>query len=758
MPLDASCPASSSGADSPQSVASLPVPACPAPFAGKPVERKFHQSAVNPRRWWNALDGAGRKAVTKTEGRLRVGMKVAALRKEKAKASLLDTSAPVRRRVMTSFRDVLKEGLLADREIWSSVDVFVRQVVDQVWEDVEHEVERSLECALLKQRQDEDAEGPSLDRLLHSSCVCLLIGRLWCGFRAFVLHHFLPHNRSIFGKLRDPVYLLILFASLDPFHGVRVVLYFTVFLLLICPGPPDEFQLLHLIVIFKVTQFFTSGIIGMAVGSLQYFYCYVSSGEQLKHCIDVTGPGSYGSSGQAVDYLGSVVLGWVIFASLGRSRRHGIIFLGRESGQVCDEDDEVGGRLKGGRMRQLLRYDMACFVLSLAVLALLTVLSCGELEVKSLAKDPRFRQSLFWCRVLYSVCALPFTIFTPPVVLQVLTHSKATGYNENGACVAFDIPMKRRRKPAFSKIRGVLRGAQASIRSTAAAGREVRGGDTNGAVGVLTFPSDLGRGLWLKRSEAVESLKGAAKNLVTGARSLVRSGSKRISTSSRQQHGKELSGQPPWAQPSHMHAPAVQSAPTQPPRVDLSQPLLLNGVKADVESPVLTPQRTQGAISSDIASQSSSSKAPMPPEEDEAWLNDEVVTLWLSTEAALASHPDLLIAAAAALEPAELLARAQYRVKRQHPRPGTDAPPLSEEQQRKLFSQELYTLLQLELATAVGGDEALAEALARGGTSDSSLRTSSTEHVPENIRVPAQSDRDDRGDPSSSEGTFCAVA
>merc|ERR1712150_96843 len=131
--------------------------------------------------------------------------------------------------------------------------------------------------------------------------------------------------------------------------------------------------------------------------------------------------------------------------------------MGEETEDEDDTDDVVTSCLccsyyviktKGGRLRHLLRYDVKCFVVSLLVLAVLgawtwsvdSIDARKENLLRWILESPQFKEDLFWCKVLYGLLSLPFFPFMIPVFLQVLTHCEFTGYNESGACVAFDYP------------------------------------------------------------------------------------------------------------------------------------------------------------------------------------------------------------------------------------------------------------------------------------------------------------------------------
>lgn len=53
---------------------------------------------------------------------------------------------------------------------------------------------------------------------------------------------------------QDPVYLLMTFTTMLPIFGIRVFFFMGILVMLLFPGPPDEFQLINFILIFKGTQ------------------------------------------------------------------------------------------------------------------------------------------------------------------------------------------------------------------------------------------------------------------------------------------------------------------------------------------------------------------------------------------------------------------------------------------------------------------------------------------------------------------------
>jgi hypothetical protein len=56
-------------------------------------------------------------------------------------------------------------------------------------------------------------------------------------------------------------------------------------------------------------------------------------------------------------------------------------------------------------------------------------------------RTSQFKQNLYWCKVFYGLLSLPFLPFIIPFFCKLLTHCEWTGYNEQGACVAYQLPL-----------------------------------------------------------------------------------------------------------------------------------------------------------------------------------------------------------------------------------------------------------------------------------------------------------------------------
>ena len=112
------------------------------------------------------------------------------------------------------------------------------------------------------------------------------------AFRSWVLYVEVPYDKTIFGKMRVPVWWLFLACKLYSGWGVQSALFLLRLLLI---DRTDEWQLFEFIVQFKGIQFF-SGIASILSGVLLYVGCagVVDKGEP--HTCNTRGPGVNGES------------------------------------------------------------------------------------------------------------------------------------------------------------------------------------------------------------------------------------------------------------------------------------------------------------------------------------------------------------------------------------------------------------------------------------------------------------------------------
>lgn len=458
-----------------------------------------------------AMKGATAAAVGATQVAERAGIDVKQT-KERAKARFLEMTGDIRKSIMATLKGIIKEGAVADADMWSCVKRATWAAIDTFWSDVEYELERQIEIAVLTQdTEEEEGAAPSCGRL----CCCL------AHVRAFTLHHFLPHDRSVFGKMKDPVWWVFTITSAITIFGVRP-LFLTIVLLMLCmPGPPDEYQLTQFIVMLKGSQFFTIGFLQTLVACWSYYYCATWRTGSLQRCVREYGPGSGDFMIFAVaDYLMNCLLCWIAFWTLPYCVQHharkfmvtpkrkpegdtvqhagSATSLAGKDGAASDDDDEkaqrgrcCGGRrrdhTRGGRLRTLFYYDIIVFMVVLGGAVLLTILSGFDVgrgvgrgaKREGVWNDPQIKANIFLARITYSLFMFPFAVFSIPVLSTVLTHCDPTGFNRRGLCVIFQL----RGPPDVQR-------SEAGARSAAAGAGEGAGADVEvGRPGAVRRPS-----------------------------------------------------------------------------------------------------------------------------------------------------------------------------------------------------------------------------------------------------------------------------
>jgi len=380
-----------------------------------------------------------------------------AQKKREAKLAFIDMVWSRRQLVLLATRDTLREAMIADPDMCYCLRRRISDLLEHLWCDIMTEVEIMVEAARV------GVAGQSM----HDVESLALIGREPphilhpLAIRGFLLYHWLPYDKSFFGQLKDPFYIPFLVVSFVPV--LRNFLYGLVLLLLLIPGPPDEYQLVQFIMAFKATQFLSGGVYLATAGTWKYYWCV---GLARLHNCEEYGPGEsktfgeyYGDLG-VLDILGSCALVWSAFLLLPYSEQNaGLRKTEAEEAHEQPATSERGGCLgifrrrpfqyegRGGRLGGLLRYDFYCFVFTVFALVALELTRYKEdpkflLDYKAggLLHTWKFRETLYVVRVLYGWTSLPFAVFNLPVLSRILTHTVSTGFNRRGACVAYLLP------------------------------------------------------------------------------------------------------------------------------------------------------------------------------------------------------------------------------------------------------------------------------------------------------------------------------
>eukprot|EP00929_Paragymnodinium_shiwhaense_P076453 TRINITY_DN39314_c0_g1_i1.p1 TRINITY_DN39314_c0_g1~~TRINITY_DN39314_c0_g1_i1.p1 ORF type:complete len:335 (+),score=45.84 TRINITY_DN39314_c0_g1_i1:158-1162(+) len=325
--------------------------------------------------------------------------------------------------------------MVADPDMPGCVSRNIEHLTDLLFDDAIVYLETNVEDAKLAATGRLDFDVKALGEIGKPPGCCSP-----AAFRAFILYRLLPYDVSIWGQMKDPMFWILTAISLITFYGVRVGFFVMVFAMILLGGPAaDEYQLVSFILSFKGTQFVSSGVCMAVMAAVRYYICVLPDGT---HTCDVNGPGAVQDlfSG-AIDILGSCFLVWAAFLALPYSTRSAGLRDDYQHGDAGSQPE------RGGRLARLLTWDLACFALSLCLLACMTYLGTSETHSTSTPQHSayleymegswQFRTSVFFARVFYSVLSFPFVAFMIPGLNGVLTHTTATGYNRQGMCVPY---------------------------------------------------------------------------------------------------------------------------------------------------------------------------------------------------------------------------------------------------------------------------------------------------------------------------------
>jgi len=384
--------------------------------------------------------------------------------KRTAARMLLQAMGPARQRVLNLVFDLVKDAATKDPDMLECAKVQVRFVIDCLAADVESQSKESLRLGI----------GSGIGVVADNSCTSPKKrgGSSWrCGcymrLRACVLYHVFPFDKTVWGSIRDPIFWLVLLPCLVVAYNVRCTVLSFLLLLLVCPGPPDENMLSKFIVVLKVNQFLTVGVGCILVGAVEYYMCILFEPSDMRQCVEMVTMESLGVWFSLLDYCGGFLLTQVTMLAFYWSQQ--LVPLPSEHahsppGMAARRSRTVASREPLAcccirtthpapfRLRILMRYDLICFLGSVALMALLTyvgmrhrgqgvALICARSWSDDCIPDPTLALNAYWCRALYGLTAAPWLLvwildFTP-VTFSLVNQSYRTGYNREGDCVLF---------------------------------------------------------------------------------------------------------------------------------------------------------------------------------------------------------------------------------------------------------------------------------------------------------------------------------
>jgi len=363
-------------------------------------------------------------------------------------------------------RDNVKEMVNQDPDLDDSGRQRRRRLIDRIWEDVILVAEFKSRSALSEGRAAADYEE-SVNYGTEPAPFTIQ------SIRAWVLHHLLPFNKSVVGKVKDPVYLALSLVSLIPFVGIRLCFFFFLLLLHITGCPADTYQMINFILTFKGTQFQSGGIILLVYAFVRYCMC-IKPG--IPESCSTDGPGMEIPTWlHMVDLLGSGIFCWPVLLMLSGTRSHrgpcydrddeidnvdDLLPLGDTSPTSALRDDKMKAtgcfRTAGSRrIFKLLCLDAigwiicVCYWVWLAFLDLSSIVSTRGFPltegfhgitwamVLEYADTPQGRYHFFRARLSYNLMSAPFMFLMIPTLSMLVSLTRETGYNRNGYCVPF---------------------------------------------------------------------------------------------------------------------------------------------------------------------------------------------------------------------------------------------------------------------------------------------------------------------------------
>jgi len=243
--------------------------------------------------------------------------------------------------------------------------------------------------------------------------------------------------------------------TLFPAYGVRTVTYALLLAMLCQGGRPDEYQLVTYIAGIKHTQYLVGGMFSMVVGAVRSFYCISAEKDDIQACVHRDGYVALSLETQVIDYLGGFVLAWFAFCGIRFSTKKAYRYVVEEdmtSGSMSESPSGTDREGKGGvadpRLKGIMCYDLVVFLFSLVLLAAVTVLTCGFDFCED--NHMQFRMNIFWCRTLYGLMTFPFLLTAAPLAginVTLLTRAQPTGYNAQGSCVPWSLPVRAAEQP-----------------------------------------------------------------------------------------------------------------------------------------------------------------------------------------------------------------------------------------------------------------------------------------------------------------------
>lgn len=223
----------------------------------------------------------------------------------------------------------------------------------------------------------------------------------------------------------------------------------------------DEYQLITFMLSFKATLFFSSGIVGVIAGYVQYARCVIEPIDKDDHDCEVSGPGNNWTFW--VSFAGfaiQAILVWLsYFCYLPSSHERGRRRLKSGHFKMSREHSEANHH-PGGYLGRFIKLDLISAFACFTITVIMVVLRGGVLKDedkgtedklqdarRALLDDWVVRHVIYTMQCVYSLSCAPFFVLALPVCQAILTHCVPSAYNGEGVCTRYVGPTKQSSNP-----------------------------------------------------------------------------------------------------------------------------------------------------------------------------------------------------------------------------------------------------------------------------------------------------------------------
>ena len=180
------------------------------------------------------------------------------------------------------------------QSVASSLGAFV----DGIWIELQIQIMQIIKGVLHVRTLDKRRSASVHDSSICCSC-CNAV-------TAWYRYHVEPFDKTIWGKLRDPVWLILFVLNLVPYLGFQTILYTIKFILI---ERKDDFQCINYIENFKSLQA-VQGIFLIIRGVVKFLRC-AGLEDTTSHTCHIDGPGILSDDNIVCEALGTNFCFWM---------------------------------------------------------------------------------------------------------------------------------------------------------------------------------------------------------------------------------------------------------------------------------------------------------------------------------------------------------------------------------------------------------------------------------------------------------------